>query len=263
MLWIQTHTCPPLTRVNPEPLTHQSTSHQHPPRACSRSAPRAPQHSPTGRTPGPRTAPHPARCSRFQGQMSRPAQLPGPGHSPAADTPPRPLPGSRSHRTRCPRSRCARPPPALSTRCLLPWARASLCLKRQQPLLWLPWWEEGAPGSHSGGGGADVPVQGAAIGQLWCLPPAEARMRSIRNSWGWSFPQTKLSKVLGSVQRTSINTQAHYLLGWDTHCIWSPAEITLSIYCLPISTKNINTPETQAHTPLCRFNLSCHLDGRI
>ena len=26
---------PSLTRVHPEPLTHQSTSHQHPPRACS------------------------------------------------------------------------------------------------------------------------------------------------------------------------------------------------------------------------------------
>ena len=111
---------PQLTYMDPEPLAHQSTSHQHPPRACSCSAPRALQHSPTGRTPGPRTAPRPARCSHFQGRMSRPARLPGPGHSPAADTPPRPLPGSRSHRTRCPRSRCARPPPALSTRCLLP-----------------------------------------------------------------------------------------------------------------------------------------------
>ena len=111
---------PQLTQGGPEPLTHQSTSHQHPPRACSSSAPRALQHSPTGRTPGPCTAPRPARCSRFQGQTPRPARLPGPGHSPAADTPPRPLPGSRSHRTRCPRSRRARPPPSLSTRGLLP-----------------------------------------------------------------------------------------------------------------------------------------------
>ena len=111
--------CPSSPRVDPEPLTHQSTSHQHPPCACSHSAPRAPQHSPTGKTPGPHTAPHPARCSHFQGRMSQPSRLPRPGHSLAADTPPQPLPGSRSHHTQCPRSRCARPPPALSTRCLL------------------------------------------------------------------------------------------------------------------------------------------------
>ena len=48
------------------------------------------------------------------------AGLPGHGHSPAADTPPRPLPGSRSHHTLCPRSRCATPPLALSTGCFLP-----------------------------------------------------------------------------------------------------------------------------------------------
>ena len=30
----------------------------------------------------------------------------------------------------------------------------------------------GAPGSHRGGGGADVPVQGAAVGQLLGLLPA-------------------------------------------------------------------------------------------
>ena len=111
---------PPLTRVYPESLAHQNTSHQHPPHACSHSAPRALQHSSTGRTSSSHTVSCPVRCSCFQGQMPWPTQLPGPGHSPAADTPPRPLPGSRSHRTQCLRSRCARPPPALSTRCLLP-----------------------------------------------------------------------------------------------------------------------------------------------
>lgn len=118
--------------------THQSTAPQRPPRACSCSGPKGPQHNPTGKAPCPCISPHPARCSHFPAQTQPSAVPRGQSHSPAADTPPPPLPGSRSHHTPCPRSPRAKPPLALSTPCLLPSVGASLCLKRQQHLLLLP-----------------------------------------------------------------------------------------------------------------------------
>lgn len=113
-------TCPWILTQHPGPSTQPERRIPALFPACRRSVPRDWQHNPTGRTPCPCTSPHPARCSHFPGQMPPSAGHPGQSHSPAADTPPRPLPGSRSHHTPCPRSHRAKPPLALSTRCLLP-----------------------------------------------------------------------------------------------------------------------------------------------